>query len=79
MAFKTPADLQREGQRIDRLDGPRFFRRLICRIGTLVESHYCRVGYAHRPWARRLGSVASPPYWASPVLSSVAGLWSCAS
>jgi hypothetical protein len=42
VAFLTPADLKRKGQRIDRLDGPTFFRRLIRRIGTLVES-YCTI------------------------------------
>jgi CRISPR-associated endoribonuclease Cas6 len=42
VAFKTPADLKRKGQRIDRLDGPTFFRRLIRCIGTLVES-YCTI------------------------------------
>jgi CRISPR-associated endoribonuclease Cas6 len=42
VAFITPADLKRKGQRIDRLDGPTFFRRLIRRIGTLVES-YCSI------------------------------------
>jgi len=42
VAFITPADLKRKGQRIDRLDGPTFFRRLIRRIGTLVES-YCTI------------------------------------
>jgi len=42
VAFLTPADLKRKGQRIDRLDGPTFFRRLIRRIGTLVES-YCAI------------------------------------
>jgi CRISPR-associated endoribonuclease Cas6 len=40
VAFITPADLKKKGQRIDRLDGPTFFRRLIRRIGTLVET-YC--------------------------------------
>jgi hypothetical protein len=42
VAFLTPADLQRKGQRIDRLDGPTFFRRLIRRIGTLVDN-YCTI------------------------------------
>ena len=42
VAFVTPADLKRKGQRIDRLDGPTFFRRLIRRIGTLVEN-YCTI------------------------------------
>jgi len=42
VAFVTPADLKRKGQRIDRFDGPTFFRRLIRRIGTLVES-YCTI------------------------------------
>jgi hypothetical protein len=42
VAFITPAELKRKGQRIDRLDGPTFFRRLIRRIGTLVES-YCSI------------------------------------
>ncbi len=36
----TPADLQQHGRRLERLDAPTFFRRLIRRIGTLVES-YC--------------------------------------
>jgi CRISPR-associated endoribonuclease Cas6 len=36
----TPADLKQKGLRLDRLDGPVFFRRLIRRIGTLVET-YC--------------------------------------
>jgi hypothetical protein len=42
VAFITPADLKRKGHRIDRLDGPTFFRRLVRRIGTLVES-YCTI------------------------------------
>ncbi len=40
VALVTPADLQQKGRRLDRLDGPAFFRRLIRRIGTLVET-YC--------------------------------------
>jgi CRISPR-associated endoribonuclease Cas6 len=35
----TLPDLQQEGRRIDRLDGPAFLRRLIRRVGTLVESY----------------------------------------
>jgi CRISPR-associated endoribonuclease Cas6 len=42
VALITPADLQQKGQRLDRLDGPVFFRRLIRRLGTLVET-YCQV------------------------------------
>jgi hypothetical protein len=42
VAFLTPADLQRKGDRIERLDGPTLFRRLIRRIGTLVET-YCLI------------------------------------
>jgi len=48
VAFLTPADLKRKGQRIDRLDGPTFFRRLIRRIGTLVES-YCDIPHDAGP------------------------------
>jgi hypothetical protein len=36
----TPADLQQKGRRLDRLNGPALFRRLIRRVGTLVET-YC--------------------------------------
>jgi hypothetical protein len=39
VALVTPADLKQKGRRLDRLDGPAFFRRLIRRIGTLVESY----------------------------------------
>jgi hypothetical protein len=38
LVFLTPADLKSHGQRVDHLDGPGLFRRLIRRIGTLVES-----------------------------------------
>ncbi len=40
ISFLTPADLKRHGKRIEHLDGPTFFRRLIRRIGTLAET-YC--------------------------------------
>ena len=35
----TAADLRQKGRRLDRLDGPTFFRRLIRRIGTMVETY----------------------------------------
>ena len=38
LVFLTPADLKSQGQRVDHLDGPGLFRRLIRRIGTLAES-----------------------------------------
>ena len=48
ISFITPGDLQRKGKLIDRLDGPTFFRRLIRRIGTLVES-YCPIPFDAEP------------------------------
>ncbi len=58
VAFMTPADLKRKGQRIDQLDGPTFFRRLIRRIGTLVES-YCTIPADAGPCDfRALGALA---------------------
>ena len=39
VALVTPADLKQKGRRLDQLDGPTFFRRLIRRIGTLVETY----------------------------------------
>jgi CRISPR-associated endoribonuclease Cas6 len=58
VAFITPADLKRKGQRIDQLDGPKFFRRLIRRIGTLAES-YCTIPADAGPCDfRALGALA---------------------
>ncbi len=42
VGFVSPAHLKQKRQRIDRLDGPTFFKRLIRRIGTLAES-YCTI------------------------------------
>jgi CRISPR-associated endoribonuclease Cas6 len=39
IVLTTPADLQQKGRRLDRLDGPAFFRRLIRRVGTLAETY----------------------------------------
>ena len=39
VALVTPADLKQKGRRFDRLDGPALFRRLIRRIGTLVDNY----------------------------------------
>ncbi len=42
IGFITPADLKHKRQRIDRLDGPTLFNRLMRRIGTLAEG-YCSI------------------------------------
>ncbi len=42
IGFVTPAHLKQHRQRIDRLDGPTLFKRLIRRVGTLAES-YCTI------------------------------------
>jgi hypothetical protein len=42
IGFVTPAHLKQKRQRLDRLDGPALFKRLMRRIGTLVES-YCTI------------------------------------
>ena len=42
IGFITPADLKHKHQRIDRLDGPTLFKRLMRRIGTLA-ARYCSI------------------------------------
>jgi CRISPR-associated endoribonuclease Cas6 len=58
VAFKTPADLKRKGQRIHRLDGRTFFRRLIRRVGRLVESYCTFPPDAERRDFHALGALA---------------------